>query len=113
MREFTYSRATHAIDAAREVANAPGPKFIGGGTNLLDLMKLHLETPAHLVDLNRLPLDGPRRFRGPGAAAEAQRTLALYSPFEGFGQMSLDDGDFADSGLFNVAVCDAEQGLPG
>ena len=57
MREFTYSRATRAIDAAREVAGRPGAKFIGGGTNLLDLMKLQVETPSHLVDINRLPLD--------------------------------------------------------
>ena len=35
----------------------PGAKFIAGGTNLLDLMKLGIETPAHLVDINRLGLD--------------------------------------------------------
>lgn len=57
MREFTYSRAIHAIDAAKEVATTPGARFIGGGTNLLDLMKLQVETPSHLVDINRLPLD--------------------------------------------------------
>lgn len=57
MREFTYSRATTAEDAARQVASIPGSKFIGGGTNLLDLMKLQVETPTHLVDVNRLGLD--------------------------------------------------------
>ena len=35
----------------------PGAKFIAGGTNLLDLMKLEIETPAHLIDVNGLALD--------------------------------------------------------
>ena len=35
----------------------PGAKFIAGGTNLLDLMKLQIETPQHLVDVGRLALD--------------------------------------------------------
>src|SRR5207237_2775680 len=34
-----------------------GAKFIAGGTNLLDLMKLQIEAPAHLIDVNRLGLD--------------------------------------------------------
>jgi xanthine dehydrogenase YagS FAD-binding subunit len=36
----------------------PGAKFISGGTNLLDLMKLDIEHPSHLVDISRLPLRG-------------------------------------------------------
>ena len=43
--------------AAQAVAQHPGAKFIAGGTNLLDLMKLQVETPVHLVDVNRLGLD--------------------------------------------------------
>jgi xanthine dehydrogenase YagS FAD-binding subunit len=39
------------------VARNPGAKFIAGGTNLLDLMKLQIEAPAHLVDVNGLALD--------------------------------------------------------
>ena len=35
----------------------PGAKFIAGGTNLLDLMKLQIETPTHLIDVNGLALD--------------------------------------------------------
>src|SRR6185503_8136388 len=35
----------------------PGAKFIAGGTNLLDLMKLGIETPLHLIDVNGLALD--------------------------------------------------------
>jgi xanthine dehydrogenase YagS FAD-binding subunit len=55
MRPFTYERATDPV-AAVEAASQPGAKFISGGTNLLDLMKLEIERPAHLVDIRRLPL---------------------------------------------------------
>ena len=57
MRPFTYERASTPADAAAAVARQPTAKFIAGGTNLLDLMKLEIETPAHLVDVNRLGLD--------------------------------------------------------
>lgn len=55
MRPFTYERATDLL-AAVAAASRPGAKFISGGTNLLDLMKLEIEQPAHLVDISRLPL---------------------------------------------------------
>ncbi|MER8518781.1 xanthine dehydrogenase family protein subunit M [Mesorhizobium sp. M0644] len=57
MQSFTYERATSAEQAAAAVAARPNAKFISGGTNLLDLMKLEIERPAHLVDISRLPLD--------------------------------------------------------
>ena len=57
MKPFTYERATSPASAAAAVARRPGAKFIAGGTNLLDLMKLQIETPTHLVDVNRLGLD--------------------------------------------------------
>ena len=56
MRAFTYERAASAEDALAKAARTPNAKFIAGGTNLLDLMKLEIETPAHLVDLNGLGL---------------------------------------------------------
>ncbi|HEY0490045.1 MAG TPA: xanthine dehydrogenase family protein subunit M [Telluria sp.] len=56
MRVFTYQRATSPAEAAAAVSK-PGAKFIAGGTNLLDLMKLEIETPGHLVDVNGLGLD--------------------------------------------------------
>lgn len=56
MKAFTYERATSAAQAA-SAARAPGAKFIAGGTNLLDLMKLEIETPVHLVDVNGLGFD--------------------------------------------------------
>ena len=58
MKPFTYERATDARAAIHAVAGRPNAKFIAGGTNLIDLMKLQIETPAHLVDINRLPLSG-------------------------------------------------------
>lgn len=57
MRPFTYERASDPATAARIVASRPGAKFIAGGTNLLDLMKLEVETPSHLVDVQDLGLD--------------------------------------------------------
>lgn len=57
MRAFTYERAKDAVGAARAVAGRPGAKFIAGGTNLLDLMKIEVETPTHLVDVQDLGFD--------------------------------------------------------
>lgn len=57
MKPFTYERAATPAQAAAAVARQPTAKFIAGGTNLLDLMKLQIETPAHLVDVNGLGLD--------------------------------------------------------
>ncbi|MGY3602988.1 MULTISPECIES: FAD binding domain-containing protein [unclassified Bradyrhizobium] len=56
MKPFTYERAAGLREAAAAVAARPGTKFIAGGTNLIDLMKLEIEQPIHLVDINRLPL---------------------------------------------------------
>jgi len=56
MKAFTYQRAETAEHAAAAVVR-PGAKIIAGGTNLLDLMKLQVETPSKLVDINRLSLD--------------------------------------------------------
>src|SRR2546426_2357024 len=55
MRAFTYERATDPGAAVAAVSKA-GAKFISGGTNLLDLMRLEIEQPSHLVDISRLPL---------------------------------------------------------
>ncbi|MCH4547667.1 xanthine dehydrogenase family protein subunit M [Rhizobium changzhiense] len=57
MRAFTYERASSVEAAAKAAASNPETKFIAGGTNLLDLMKLEIETPAHLIDVNGLGLD--------------------------------------------------------
>ena len=57
MRPFTYERARTDAEAAASAAREPRTRFIAGGTNLLDLMKIEVETPAHLVDVNGLDLD--------------------------------------------------------
>jgi xanthine dehydrogenase YagS FAD-binding subunit len=57
MKPFRYERAGEVASACASAAQ-PAAKFIAGGTNLVDLMKLEIETPAHLVDINALPLGG-------------------------------------------------------
>jgi xanthine dehydrogenase YagS FAD-binding subunit len=57
MKSFTYERAHSPAEAATAAARIQGAKFIAGGTNLLDLMKLEIETPTHLIDVNGLALD--------------------------------------------------------
>ena len=57
MKAFTYQRVNSPAEAAASAQRTPGAKFIAGGTNLLDLMKLEIETPVHLIDVNGLALD--------------------------------------------------------
>src|SRR3546814_20769574 len=77
MRSFTYERADTPAAATAAFARVPGARFIAGGTNLLDLMKLEIETPAHLIDVSRLALDRiePTADGGPrhGARTEERR----------------------------------------
>ncbi|MBO0705720.1 MAG: FAD binding domain-containing protein, partial [Candidatus Dormibacteraeota bacterium] len=55
MKPFRYASADDAPGAVAQVAGSPGARFLGGGTNLVDLMKLGVETPDLLVDVTRLP----------------------------------------------------------
>jgi xanthine dehydrogenase YagS FAD-binding subunit len=57
MKSFTFERARSPAEAAASAAKSRGARFIAGGTNLLDLMKLEIETPTHLIDVNGLALD--------------------------------------------------------
>lgn len=57
MKSFTYEKANSPAAAASAAASNANAKFIAGGTNLLDLMKLEIETPSHLVDVNGLGFD--------------------------------------------------------
>jgi len=66
MKAFTYTRADSPKAAAAAAMAHPNAKFIAGGTNLLDLMKLQIETPAHLIDVNHLGLDTVERTRDGG-----------------------------------------------
>ncbi len=56
MKPFAYLRATSLQEAADAYAAHPGSRYLGGGTNLVDLMKLGVETPSALIDVSRLPL---------------------------------------------------------
>ncbi|HYY99738.1 MAG TPA: FAD binding domain-containing protein, partial [Pyrinomonadaceae bacterium] len=56
MNPFTYKRATDKAEAVREVAGKGNAKFLAGGTNLIDLMKMNVQQPGELVDINRLAL---------------------------------------------------------
>ncbi|MFE1789189.1 FAD binding domain-containing protein [Streptomyces sp. NPDC059525] len=58
MKPFAYVRATSLREAADAYAAHPGSRYLAGGTNLVDLMKLGVETPTALIDISRLPLDG-------------------------------------------------------
>jgi xanthine dehydrogenase YagS FAD-binding subunit len=57
MKAFTFERAKTPAEAAAAAVRHPGSRFIAGGTNLLDLMKLQIETPMHLIDVNGIGLD--------------------------------------------------------
>jgi len=56
MQPFTYSAANEARDATRLAAADGGARYLAGGTTLVDLMKLHVEQPTQLIDINALPL---------------------------------------------------------
>jgi len=88
VKAFTYERAQSAAAAVKAAAETPGARFIAGGTNLLDLMKLEIEQPQHLIDVGRLPMaaiedgaDGALRIGGAASnshvAADA-RVRARY-----------------------------------
>ena len=66
MIEFQYSRADDVADAVRQMAVSPGAKFVAGGTNLVDLMKMNVERPAKLIDVSRVPLDKVEEIAGGG-----------------------------------------------
>jgi xanthine dehydrogenase YagS FAD-binding subunit len=66
MKSFTYERPKTPAEAAAAVASTQGAKFLAGGTNLLDLMKLEIETPTHLVDVQDIGLDRIEATNGGG-----------------------------------------------
>src|SRR5499426_3115924 len=66
MINFQYSRANDIVDAVRQIAASPSAKFIAGGTNLVDLMKMDVERPAKLIDVSKLRLDKVEEAAGGG-----------------------------------------------
>ena len=79
MKSFRYERASGIASACVSAAKAAA-KFIAGGTNLVDLMKLEIETPAQLVDINALPLRGIEETPEHGMRIGAQVTKARSPP---------------------------------
>ena len=57
MRAFTYERVSTPFEAVEAFAHTPGSRYLAGGTNLVDLMKLGIEAPGHLIDVNHIGLD--------------------------------------------------------
>ncbi len=72
MNPFTYSRVVDPNEAVTGIAAKPQGKFLGGGTNLIDLMKMGVETPDALIDINRLPLAQIEELPGNKASALEQ-----------------------------------------
>jgi xanthine dehydrogenase YagS FAD-binding subunit len=58
MRNFTYSRAGSPEEALGLISSLTNAKFLGGGTNLVDLMRENIEQPDALIDVTRLPASG-------------------------------------------------------
>jgi xanthine dehydrogenase YagS FAD-binding subunit len=89
MRPFGYERATDARSAiAAVVSGGPGARYISGGTNLLDLMKLEIERPTHLVDISRLPMrdiealpDGGLRIGAQAANSDTAADMRVRSHY--------------------------------
>jgi xanthine dehydrogenase YagS FAD-binding subunit len=63
MRPFTYTRPS-TVDGAIAGLSQSGAKFLGGGTNLIDLMKMGVEQPVSLIDITRLPLSRIQEYQG-------------------------------------------------
>lgn len=64
MQPFKYTQATDVTAAIRAVSANKDAKFLGGGTNLLDLMREGVESPSELVDIARLSLTQIRSVKG-------------------------------------------------
>lgn len=82
MNSFTFTQATGVAAAVRDKAAHPASAYLGGGTNLIDLMKENVERPAHLIGLKNLPLAAIENTPGGGLRLGALATNAdtAYHP---------------------------------
>ena len=100
---FEYARPGTVADAVRQMATSPGAKFIAGGTNLFDLMKVEVERPAKLIDISKLPLEGIEETPGGGLriGALVRKTMAwiqeAHADMDHEERGILSDGFFSDS----------------
>ncbi|MFI5978808.1 FAD binding domain-containing protein [Streptomyces sp. NPDC051452] len=76
MREFAYRRASDVAGAVALLGADPDTRFLGGGTNLVDLMKTGVERPTRLIDIRELPLDDIESTPGGGLRIGATVTNA-------------------------------------
>jgi xanthine dehydrogenase YagS FAD-binding subunit len=85
MNNFDYARAGDVAEAVKLKAATPDAKFIAGGTNLIDLMKYHVEQPRRLIDISRLPLTAVEETSAGGVRIGAlvpNSTLAYHPLIE-------------------------------
>lgn len=82
MINFHYARANDVTDAVRQIASDTNAKFVAGGTNLIDLMKMDVERPTTVIDITRLPLKQVESTRGGGLriGALVRNTDLAYHP---------------------------------
>ena len=81
MKDFTYSRAGTSQEALTLIATLPNAKFLGGGTNLVNLMRENIEQPDALIDITRLPSTGiAESANGISIGAEARNTAVANHP---------------------------------
>jgi xanthine dehydrogenase YagS FAD-binding subunit len=82
MINFQYARANDVAEAVRLIGRNPNAKFIAGGTNLIDLMKMDVEQPTAIVDISRLPLTQVEATPGGGLriGALVRNTDLAYHP---------------------------------
>ncbi len=82
MINFQYARADDVADAVRQIAGDPNAKFVAGGTNLIDLMKMDVERPTKVIDITRLPLKQVENTSGGGLriGALVRNTELAYHP---------------------------------
>jgi len=82
MIEFQYARAGDVAEAVRLIAGDPTAKFVAGGTNLIDLMKMDVEQPTRVIDITRLPLKQVEMTPGGGLriGALVRNTDLAYHP---------------------------------
>jgi xanthine dehydrogenase YagS FAD-binding subunit len=82
MRNFSYSRAATSQEALTLISTLPNAKFLGGGTNLVDLMRENIERPDALIDITRLSPTGISESAAAGVSigAEVKNTAVANHP---------------------------------